>query len=270
MAADDATYLLNQQYRDGANLNARAQLHARFSTNRLGWLRWAFDRLTLPPGARVLELGCGPGWLWRENRERIPPGWALTVSDFSPGMLEEARVNLSSLERAPSFQCVDAQALPFADSSYDAVLAHHMLYHVPDRQRALAEIGRVLAPAGCLYAATNGSQNLIELDELLASVAPELGSVFVHAQEFTLENGAQQLLRHFSDVRACWYDDELAVTEVEPLVAYVLSSSVRLTPEQLAQLRAAVATRLSEHGVLRIRKSVGMFEAREPKPGTSC
>lgn len=267
MATVDPKYLLNQQYRDASNLSARAQLHARFSTHRLGWLRWSFERLALPPNARVLELGCGPGWSWRDNRERIPSGWALTLTDFSPGMLDEARANLSALERTPHFQCVDAQALPFADSSFDAVIAHHMLYHVPDRQRALREIRRVLEPTGCLYAATNGSQNLLEIDELVASVAPELGggAVFVHASEFTLENGAHQLLPHFSDVRACWYDDELAVTEAEPLVAYILSGSARLTAEQVGQLRETVATRLAKDGVLRIRKAVGMFEARVPK-----
>jgi SAM-dependent methyltransferase len=267
MAAVDANQFLSQQYRDGGNLSARAQLHALFSTNRQGWPSWSFERLALPPSARVLELGCGPGWLWRENRERIPSGWALTLTDLSPGMLDEARVNLSSLERPPHFQCVDAQALPFADSSFDAVVAHHMLYHVPDRPRALAEIARVLEPAGCLYAATNGAHNLLEIDELVGSVLPELGrgTVFVHGSEFTLENGAHQLLSHFSDVRACWFDDALAVTEVEPLVAYILSSSLRLSAAQVAQLRAAVATRLADQGVLRIRKSVGMFEARGPK-----
>jgi SAM-dependent methyltransferase len=267
MAAVNASELASQQYRDGSNLSARAQLHARFSTNRLGWHRWSFERLALPPHARVLELGCGPGWLWRENRERIPSGWALTLTDFSPGMLDEARINLSSLERPPHFRCVDAQALPFADSSYDAVLAHHMLYHVPDRQRALAEIARVLAPAGCLYAATNGSQNLLEIDELVARVAPELerGALFAQAAPFTLENGAHQLLAHFSDVRTGSYDDELAVTEVEPLVAYILSGTPRLGPDQVALLRSVVATRIGDDGVLRIRKSVGMFEARVPK-----
>lgn len=264
--AQNANDLVKHQYRDSSNLGARAQLHARFSTNRLGWPRWAFERLDLPPSARVLELGCGPGWFWRENRDRIPGGWALTLTDFSRGMLDEARANLSALERALHFECVDAQALPFADASYDAVVAHHMLYHVPDRARALREIARVLAPAGCLYAATNGSQNLIDIDELVARVAPgRQGAVFAGAQEFTLENGAQQLLEHFSDVRACWYDDALAVTEAEPLVAYVLSGSVDLTAEQVARLRDLVAARLAEDGVLRIRKSVGLFEARGPR-----
>lgn len=267
MAPVEENQLVAQQYRDGANLGARAQLHARFSTNRLGWQRWCFERLALPPNARVLELGCGPGWSWRENRERIPPGWALTLTDLSPGMLDEARANLSELGRPLRFECVDARALPFADASYDAVIAHHMLYHVPDRSRALGEIARVLAPGGCLYAATNGSQNMIELDELVAQAAPELGrgAVFVHAQEFTLENGAHQLLAHFSDVRASWFDDELAVTEVEPLVAYVLSANAGLTAPRVAELRKLIAARLAAQGVLCIRKSVGMFEARQPK-----
>lgn len=264
----DANYLLKEQYRDSVNLDARAQLHARFSTNRSGWFRWLFERLELSPSARVLELGCGPGWLWWENRDRIAPGWQVTLTDFSPGMLDEARKSLSRLEHPPSFACVDAQAIPFPDASCDAVLANFMLYHVPDRDRALAEIARVLKPTGCLYAATNGVQNLLEIDELVVSVAPEIGraGVFVHVHEFTLENGAQQLLPHFSDVCACWYDDALVVSEVEPLIAYVLSGpAAHLRDEQLARLRQMVATKIAEQGALRIRKATGVFRARQPK-----
>jgi len=269
MPTENPSYLLKEQYRDASNLSARAQLHARFSTSRVGWFRWLFDRFELPPDARVLELGCGPAWLWWENRDRIAPSWDVTLTDFSPGMLDAARENLSGLQWPIRFQCVDAQTIPFPDASQDAVFAHFMLYHVPDRQRALAEIARVLKPTGCLYAATNGEHNLLELDELVASVAPELssGAVFVHGQEFTLENGPYQLLGHFSDVRACWYDDALLVTEVEPLLAYVLSGLVgaRLSEEQLARLRRTVAARIAEQGSLRIRKSIGVFEARLPK-----
>jgi SAM-dependent methyltransferase len=269
MLAEEANYLLHEQYRDAAKLSARAQLHARFSTNGLGWFRWLFDRIELPPKAHVLEIGCGPGWFWWENRDRLAPGWEVTLTDFSPGMLDEARENLSRLERPPSFRCVDAQAIPFPDASQDAVFAHFMLYHVPDRERALAEARRVLRPAGCLYAATNGSDNLREIDNLVVSVAPELGprGVFVHAGEFTLENGARQLLRHFSDVRACWYDDALLVTEVEPLIAYILSgpASARLSEEQVARIRETVGATIAEHGHFRVHKSTGVFAARGPE-----
>src|SRR5438034_9612344 len=92
----DQRYLLNDQYKNAQNLNARVMLHARFSTNKYGWHRWIFDHFTLPQGARVLELGTGPGYLWSSNRDRIPQHWNITVSDFSSGMLEEARRNLAS------------------------------------------------------------------------------------------------------------------------------------------------------------------------------
>ncbi len=68
---NDQTYLLNDQYRDSTNLDARVKLHVLFSTNKYGWNRWYFDQLDLPPDARVLELGCGPGYLWRVNLERL-------------------------------------------------------------------------------------------------------------------------------------------------------------------------------------------------------
>ena len=81
---------LHKQYGDLSNLDARVALHARFSTSPIDWQRWVFDQLDLPAEARVLELGSGPGWLWRGNVERIPAGWTVTLSDFSPGMVETA------------------------------------------------------------------------------------------------------------------------------------------------------------------------------------
>ena len=58
-------YLVGYQYRDAGNLGARVQLHDRFSVNPRGWLPWVFDRFDFPRDVRLLELGCGPGGLWR-------------------------------------------------------------------------------------------------------------------------------------------------------------------------------------------------------------
>ena len=59
--------------------------------NPYGWFRWVFDALVkLPADARLLELGCGHGLLWKENIDRIPAGWHITLSDLSPGMLDAA------------------------------------------------------------------------------------------------------------------------------------------------------------------------------------
>src|SRR5437868_570166 len=57
----------------------------------------------------------------------------ITLSDFSPGMLQEARQNLAGSPQSFSFQVIDAQSIPLDAGSCDCVIANHMLYHVPDR-----------------------------------------------------------------------------------------------------------------------------------------
>lgn len=156
----DQTYLLGEQYRDATNLLARMALHQRFSANPLGLPRWIFDQLDLPDDARIVELGCGNGALWWENCERVPPGWTVTLTDISPGMLAEARARLGELPQFTDFQPVDIQMLPFPETAFDAAIASHMLYHVPDVARALGEVRRVLRPAGVFYAATNGPDHM--------------------------------------------------------------------------------------------------------------
>ena len=72
---NERTYLRDVQYRDDTNLNARVELHRRFSVNSGSFQSWVFDQLDVPDRARLLEVGCGPGHLWAANRERMPAGW---------------------------------------------------------------------------------------------------------------------------------------------------------------------------------------------------
>jgi len=254
----DQEYLLNKQYRNSSNLQARIDLHARFSTNTYGWFRWIFDHLQLPSQAYVLELGCGPGLLWRENLGRIPAGWDITLSDFSPGMLQQARDNLRDAGRPFTFTVVDAQDIPFADDSFDAVIANHMLYHVPDRPRAFAEIRRVLRPNGRLYAATNGEAHLQELEALLPGGAFD----FSH-NTFGLENGHAQLAPWFPAIILHRYDDALIATETESLIAYLLSmrAASGLSDAERAAIAKRVERELAARGAIHITKDSGIFEA---------
>src|SRR5262249_38702667 len=73
----ESTWLKEEQYRDASNLRARIELHRRFDTNPEPWHRWVFDRLDFPAEADILEVGCGPAELWRQNLDRIPAGWRL-------------------------------------------------------------------------------------------------------------------------------------------------------------------------------------------------
>ena len=105
--ASDQNYLLNEQYKTASNLTDRANLHDRFSTNQYPWMRWVFDQYDLPDDARVLEVGCGPASLWRENLDRIPEGWDIVLSDFSPGMIEETRNHLEGSGRVFRFERIE-------------------------------------------------------------------------------------------------------------------------------------------------------------------
>lgn len=255
----DQGYLRGEQYRDSGNLRARMGLHERFSVNPQGWHSWVFAQIVLPPGGRLLELGCGPGGLWRANAERIPGDWRLTLTDYSAGMVREASGAVAHARRDVVIAAanVDAQALPFADGSFDAVIANHMLYHVPDRPRAFGEIRRVLRPGGRFYAATNGGRHMLELGELAA------GETLVAARirgnlGFNLENGADELASFFAEVALERYDDALVVTEAEPLLAYIRSMSLNPDRDD-TRLTAAIADLLARDGAIRITKDTGMF-----------
>jgi ubiquinone/menaquinone biosynthesis C-methylase UbiE len=258
------TYLQTDQYRDASNLGARLRLHQQYSTNPYGWARWVFDQLDLPERCRILELGCGPAHLWLENVGRLAAEWEITLSDLSVGMVREARENLRGTRGHFRFSAVDAQELPFADGSFDVVIANHMLYHVPRRERALSEIRRALRPRGRLYAATNGKGHLRELRAWRSEYYSQgIDKGWEQAEEnFGLETGQDQLRRWFVEVRLKRYEDGLEVTAVEPVVAYVRSFIEGGIGEGADEVfRRFLGRELASSGVIRITKDPGMFEA---------
>lgn len=259
----DQQYLKTDQYKDSSNLDARVEIHRRFSTNSYGWMNWVFDHiLALPVNAKILELGCGPAYLWKENVSRIPSAWDITLSDLSSGMLDSAWRNLVVTGRAYNFKEIDAQSIPFADETFDVVIANHMLYHVPDRAKALAEIKRVLKTGGHFFATTVGDNHLQEITNWFRQIhKSEVWDSF--ANLFTLENGLAQLQPFFPNVTVSRYEDNLHVTELEPLMAY-FRSGVRageLADEEIAKLEADLENELKEKGRIFITKDSGMFEA---------
>lgn len=260
----DSNYLKNDQYRDSSNLDARAAIHQRFSTNPYGWTHWVFDKLSaLPETARILELGCGPAYLWRENVQRIPQGWVVTLSDLSPGMLDTAWRNLVVTGRNFKFEQIDAQSIPYPDGTFDAVIANHMLYHVPDRRKALSEMWRVLKDDGVLFTATLGLEHMREMWEQLEGVATIQRETITSA--FTLENGREQLQEFFGKVDMLRYDDNLRVTAVSALVAYVrsMTSTSEFSEEQFQTIEREFAEAMKKNGEIFITKSAGLFVAQK-------
>jgi SAM-dependent methyltransferase len=264
----DPTYLRDVQYADATNLDARANLHRRYG--RGDWMDWVAARLPWRDGLRVLELGCGPGWLWQAAGRRGPAvALDLTLTDLSPGMVEQATAR--ARQAGPGWtvrgQTADASALPFADGSFDVVVACHMLYHLPHPALGVAEIARVLADDGAALIATNGLENLAELYALRAQVWPGAPSDPV-SWRFGIETGGPMLEAAFAELALERYDDDLTVTDPADVIAYITSSPPGAGADagELARLEtAARAVFARGGGAMKIGKDSGLFVCRRSR-----
>ena len=161
----------------------------------------------------VLEVGCGWGelaeWVGRET------GAEVTAIDLSPRMVELAR------EGGVAARVADVQDLPFADGEFDVAIAAWMLYHVPDLDRAVSELARVLRPGGRLVVATNSRFHLLELRELVGSGPSTL--------KFSREDGEEHLYRHFAQVTREDIDGQLEFADRAEVEEYV-RASISMSP----------------------------------------
>jgi ubiquinone/menaquinone biosynthesis C-methylase UbiE len=111
----------------------------------------------LGPYARSLEVGAGTGY-FTLNLLRAGVIEEATCSDISPGMLSALSANAARLGLEVRTAPADAEHLPFPDGSFDLVLGHAVLHHIPDLPRAFAEFERVLAPGGTVLFAGEPSR----------------------------------------------------------------------------------------------------------------
>ena len=100
------------------------------------------EHAALGPGTKALEFGCGTGLF---SRQFAATGIELVSVDVSSDLLDQAKAQ--PVEGAVTYQVEDAEALSFADDTFDAVIGSSVLHHL-DERRALSEIYRVLKPGG--------------------------------------------------------------------------------------------------------------------------
>ena len=174
--------LVQEQYADEANLEARRSLYANSTGPDPREL--AFEAVAEVSPSRVLEVGGGPGELSERFVREL--GCEVVMLDVAPRMVELARV------RGVDAIVGDVQELPFPDACFDCAVAAWMLYHVPDLERGLGELARVLRPGGRLVAVTNATHHLADLRAIAGNAAWE--------RVFTRENGAEAIGHHFASV----------------------------------------------------------------------
>lgn len=215
MTLEDPGYMrdpryVREQYASEDGLAARASLYGKTTGPFAGDV--AFDAVAEVAPSRFLEVGCGSGWFAARVAREL--GAAVAAVDQSERMVELARAN------GVDARVGDVERLDFADEAFDCIAANWMLYHVPDLDRALAEIARVLRPQGRLVAITNGRDHLLELWAFVGAEELRVSRDFA----FGAENGEEALRRHFGEVAVRDAGGTVEIESRDAVVRYVGST----------------------------------------------
>jgi SAM-dependent methyltransferase len=199
--------LVRRQYATEDGLSTRRDAQARFleGTNAFDV---AVESVVEAQPRRLLEVGCGMGQFAAAVAERTDA--EVVATDLSPRMVELAS------SRGLDARVANVEALPFADAEFDCAAANWMLYHVPDVDRALGELRRVLGDDGTLVATTIGAEHMADVWELVGFRVP--------LREFSRENGEEQLRRHFAKIERQDVDATLVFPDEAAVHRYVEST----------------------------------------------
>jgi ubiquinone/menaquinone biosynthesis C-methylase UbiE len=269
--SDDGTQISNQfqirdrQYANSEKLSARARLHRNYTIAEEGWFSWVAKRFAIAPRARVLDVGCGPAWFWAAVADVLPEQIELTLADISPGMVSEAMGRAGSLRSwTVAGRTADGQALPFASETFDTVIAMHMLYHVPEPEKAIAEMHRVLRPGGTLAVTTNGIDNM----RALYALTTTFGSAPTDpaAAAFGFDDAARLIESRFGNVRHEVHPARMRITEPEDVFLALTSypPGDGASEDQLTSFRRAIEDAFAAgDGALDVQNQMGVFIGRK-------
>jgi len=254
-------------------LAARIRTHELYTQPKIDFAPWVLDHVPWQGSELVLDVGCGSGFYVEPTHARLTAGGRLIGADLSLGILRD----LAGQPYADRVTLVnaDAMGLPLPDACCDVLLANHMLYHVPQLERALAEFRRVLRPGGYLVAATNSRDSMEALIREMAAACQALGYPWeippsAARTRFTLENGAALIEPFFPQVEQDTFESALIFPAAVPAVAYVHSTRHVYAPQLpqglnwealMAQVERQVQAVVAAQGEYRVPKTTGVFVA---------
>ncbi len=150
-------------------------------------------------------------------------GVTVVLSDISEGMLADAKKAIGDHSQF-QYAVFDAQKIPFADDTFDLVIANHMLFYCDDILRTLQEVRRVLKAGASFVCSTYSKKHMHEITDLVQNYNSNIVLSSTNLYErFGLDNGKQILQPYFKDVVCHKYQDAIELSESMPLISYILS-----------------------------------------------
>ena len=255
-----------KQYETDQHLQTRIRTHQLYSVGTN--LEEGVDQvLKLESQESLLDIGTGPGNFPTHLRISGHTGRLVGV-DFSSGMLEVARAKTDQVEWLQG----NAMELPFADSSFDVVTARHMLYHVPDMNKALQEAKRVLKPNGRFLAVTNDDGYMLEFwNTVIEAVRDDSEFAFLIHEMLNPKIFAahleQQIQAVFGNTHFTRLEATLEFPDIQPVLDYwdSIQPSYDISDTAWTRGREALSRVLETrfaNGVWRVPKNVAIITAQ--------
>ena len=215
------------------------------------------SRLSGLASGRILETAAGTGIVTRALDKTLPAGVKIIATDLNQPMLDHAASLLVS-DRV-TWQKADAQSLPFADGSFDAVVCQFGVMFLPDRIKAYQEARRVLKPGGTFLF---NVWDKLENNELAETVTATVAQLFPDNPSYFLArtpHGYHDTVRILSELRSAGFTDiafetvtrrSKAPSAREPAIGYCQGTPMRneinsRDPNRLGEVTEAAATNIA-------------------------
>jgi SAM-dependent methyltransferase len=256
--------------------------HNLFRSNREPLADHILRCLELSGPERVLDLGCGNGFILRDVVSRLSAGGAAVAVDISPTMLELAEQNVTVCWVPLEFVEGRAESLPqFTDGEFDRIMANFIFHYIEDPDLVCTEIKRLLAPGGRALVSVEARGSMPEMYRMHFAAMAKVGfpEEFIarlprgRRGNMVLDNSLEILSRHFGRVEERPYVDSLKFESTEPYMRFyadghsycgALPMAGDDLPETLfkhlhAEVKETVARRIEEHGYFELSKQNSVF-----------
>ncbi|MFH2072425.1 MAG: class I SAM-dependent methyltransferase [Actinomycetota bacterium] len=256
-------------YTEPAVHEAISHIIRRYSTNRSDVRHEALQGIDLTGVARLLDLGCGFGFMVDALADALPPDSEIVGVDVHPTNREVFLTRAEAAAGSARFVCrrLDSH-LDFPRRSFDAVIASYSLYYFPG---VIPEVARVLKPDGLFLSLTHSESQFECLLEAIG-FAPRQSEFRSVLLEFSAENGGAKLAEHFATVESRPYHNRLVfcpedLDDFLALLRFKLPSLIpaqTFDPDRATQLleRARDLLMSSDHVI--IEKDDTVFISKEP------